>query len=170
MTERKDTISEEKQSLYEIAKKSSSFQKKLILTGFSSFVFIVVVISASLYLLSLKSPKTLAKEHSSVSSFDIDFLHTPEINTKLKTDRNKESSLKARFSIQVSSKDAKARVNRKMNLIANKLQKRLAGYSARDLSKKYGIEKVRKELLDKINAITKPVQINQIFIKDFLIH
>ncbi|MBY0463022.1 MAG: flagellar basal body-associated FliL family protein [Alphaproteobacteria bacterium] len=170
MTERKDTLSHGWKSFYEAAKNISHFQKKLILTGFSSFVFIVVVISGSLYLLHSKPPKTLAKEHAASNSFDIDFLHTPEIITKLKNGKNNKANLKARFSLEVSSKDAKERVYKKMHLIANNLQKRLSAYSAKDLRKKHGIEKVRQELLDKINAITKPVKIKQIFIKDFLIN
>lgn len=97
-------------------------------------------------------------------------IYTPEITTKLKTTKNKESILKARFSLEIASHDEKAKVNKKMHLIANQLKKKLETYAATDLTKTKGIESLRKELLTNINKIIRPIKVNRVFIKDFIIH
>ncbi len=169
MTEGKDAVLEDWREFYESDKNTSRFQRKLAITGVLSFVFIIAVLSGSQFFLNSKPVQALTKEHPSANLFNVDFLHTPEIITKLKTDKNKVSTLKAKFSLEVSSHDEKMKVTRKMHLITNQLQKRLEAYSAKDLQKVSGIEKLRQEILDKINTITKPVKISQVFIKDFLI-
>lgn len=170
MTIKRDTVLDGWKEFYEPNKKFSRFQKKLVITSVFSFGFIIMILGGTFHFQRIGTVQPILKEHTAANIFRINLVYTPEITTKLKTRKDKESILKARFSLELVSHDEKTKVNQKMHLIANQLKQKLQTYAAMDLTKTKGIENLRKELLTKINKIISPIRVNQVFIKDFIIH
>lgn len=97
------------------------------------------------------------------------FVPLPELLVNLKMYQGKGTILKATFVLQIANEKDVPEVNRFLPLITDQFQTFLREMTVVDLQGAAGIERIRQELLVRINQIVKPVKVIEVLVKDFLV-
>jgi flagellar FliL protein len=115
------------------------------------------------------------KKEASVEEEDKDhggevaFLTLPEILFNLKATKGKGSILKATFVLELRKILDKEKVEHLKPLIIDQLQSYLRELEVVDIQGAAGLERIRQELLARINISIAPIKIRQVLVKDFII-
>lgn len=99
----------------------------------------------------------------------VTFLPLPELLVNLKPYRGKTAILKATFVLQIAEEKEREEINHFTPIITDQFQTFLREMNVTDLQGASGIERIRQELLVRINQIVKPYKVMEVLVKDFLI-
>jgi flagellar FliL protein len=166
----------EKKNKQDNAKKSPSRNKLIIILG--CVIGIGVLTTVGIFLV----PKLIHMMGKSESSEDegeesekpalgklVAFVPLPELLVNLKMYQGKGTILKATFVLQVANEKDVPEINRFVPLITDQFQTFLREMTVIDMQGAAGIERIRQELLVRINQIVKPVKVIEVLVKDFLV-
>lgn len=117
---------------------------------------------------SFTEEDNINSEKSSISKL-IAFISLPELLVNLKIYQGKSAILKASFVLQVANEKDASEINHFIPVITDQFQTFLREMTIVDLQGAAGIERIRQELLVRINQIIKPVKIMEVLVKDFLV-
>lgn len=99
---------------------------------------------------------------------EIAFLNLPEILFNLKATKGKGTILKATFVLELRRLSDKEKVDHLKPLIIDQMQSYLRELEVVDIQGAAGLERIRQELLNRINISIAPIKIRQVLIKDFI--
>jgi flagellar FliL protein len=97
------------------------------------------------------------------------FVNIPEVIVNLKIARSRGYLLKANFIVQVDSEAEKNKIEALKPMILDQIQVYLRSLQVEELQGSEGLERVRQELLSRINTILLPDKAINILFKTFLI-
>jgi flagellar FliL protein len=109
------------------------------------------------------------EEEDKEAGKEIAFLTLPEILFNLKATKGKGSILKATFVLELRKVLDKEKVEHLKPLIIDQLQSYLRELEVTDIQGAAGLERIRQELLTRINISIAPIKIRQVLVKDFII-
>lgn len=148
--------------------KESPLKKKQILYIGSAVGVVLAVVGV--YLSPLPTMvKSLFSRSSQTSLMELAFLPIPEMIVNLKNTKNRGSILKAIFVLELESLQEKEKVDHLKPIIIDQFQSYLRELEVNDIQGAAGIERVRQELFNRVNAIITPLKIRQVLVKDFLV-
>lgn len=110
-----------------------------------------------------------AEEEDKNHEGEVAFLTLPEILFNLKATKGKGSILKATFVLELRKVLDKEKVEHLKPLIIDQLQSYLRELEVVDIQGSAGLERIRQELLTRINISIAPIKIRQVLVKDFII-
>jgi flagellar FliL protein len=162
----------EKKSKPEVTKKPVSRNKIIILLG--CVIAAGVLTTAGILFIPklihmMNKEETAASDEKSSITKNISFITLPELLVNLKMYQGKGAILKTTFVLQVAHEKEVEEINRYIPVITDQFQTFLREMTVVDLQGAAGIERIRQELLVRINQIIKPAKIMEVLVKDFLV-
>ncbi|MHA1558742.1 MAG: flagellar basal body-associated FliL family protein [Alphaproteobacteria bacterium] len=97
------------------------------------------------------------------------FVTLPDIIVNLRSEKDRTSLLKAVFTVEVESDETKKVVEHQQSILIDQCHSYLRSCTEEDLQDISGVERVRGDLLTRINNAINPFKIKQLLIHDFVI-
>lgn len=97
------------------------------------------------------------------------FLPLPELIVNLKNAKGKNTILRATFVLYMANEKNREHVSHYIPLITDQFQTFLRELDVVDVQGSSGIERIRQELLSRINQIVAPIKVKEVLVKDFLV-
>ncbi len=97
------------------------------------------------------------------------FHDLPEILVNISAAGKKSSFLKISISLEIEDETKLPEIQRLEPRIIDKFQIYLRGLSIDDLQGTQGVYRLREELLERVNATTKPIKVTQVLFKEILV-
>ncbi|MCX7338815.1 MAG: flagellar basal body-associated FliL family protein [Alphaproteobacteria bacterium] len=144
-----------------------------LLVIFGLIVILIGGSAAAIFLTPLKDKiwptNDKIKKADDVNLLEVAFLNMPEILVNLKSDKPRGNMLKASFVFELNSPEDKEEVDHVKPLIVDQFQSYLREQEVSDLQGAVGLERLRQELLNRVNTIISPRKIRQVLLKEFLL-
>ena len=146
---------------------------KILIIIIAVLVLIIAGLGGLFFLNSNKSSSASTNQSSTSTSSEnrlkLSFLQLPELLINLRTLHGKDAILRASFTLQLSSENDTEIIKQYIPLIVDQFQTFLREMNVADIQGASGIERIRQELLIRINQLVKPHKILEILVKDFLV-
>ena len=155
-------------------KDSGAGSKKLIII-IAAVVLLLIGGGAAAYFMGLfdSSSETTESEPSSDSkkaALDLAFFHDlPDITVNLNSKGRKQSVMKLKISLEVSSPDEIPKLQALMPRVIDNFQVYLRELRLDDLKGSAGIYRLREELLMRVNAAISPAKVKAVLFKEMLV-
>lgn len=145
-----------------------SSQKKLIVIIISFIILALIGAGTFFYVRNMLFKQNSPKEEKT-ALLRVVFVSLPEIIVNLKSSKTRGSILKATFMLELNSPQEKEEIERLKPIIVDQFQTFLRELDVGDLQGAVGLERMRQELFNRVNAIITPIKIRRILFRDFLI-
>ncbi|WP_083821248.1 flagellar basal body-associated FliL family protein [Candidatus Odyssella thessalonicensis] len=116
-----------------------------------------------------KEEKKAEETSQSLDITKVAFTTLPEILLNLRNANGKSSFLKVTFIVQSPNEEVGKKVEKLKPIIVDQFQDYLRGLDVEDLAGSAGLQRVRSELLTRINNIVAPEKVSDILFGPFLI-
>ena len=162
----------EKKITSEVTKKKGPLNKIIIILGCViglGFLATAGILFFPKLIHMINKPETSEEDEKPKMSKSVTFISLPELLVNLKMYQGKASILKATFVLQIANEKDAVELNRFIPVITDQFQTFLREMTIVDLEGASGIERIRQELLVRINQVVKPAKIMEVLVKDFLV-
>ncbi len=109
------------------------------------------------------------KKEEDVDLMQIAYLTLPDMIVNLKTNKNKVTVLKCSFILELRTVKERDNIDHLKPVIIDQFQSYLREQEMSELQGSTGVERIRQELLNRVNAVISPFKIRRVLIKEFLI-
>ncbi len=99
----------------------------------------------------------------------VEFITLPDSIVNIRGERKRSHILKAVFLVEVLKPEDKVKVESSVPIIVDQFQSFLRELEVSDLYGAAGLERVRQELLARLNTVISPVKSRYLLVKEFLI-
>ncbi|MBP9753238.1 MAG: flagellar basal body-associated FliL family protein [Proteobacteria bacterium] len=155
--------------------KKGKFDVKRILKPLIIIGSIVVVLGGVFLspigskLFNNKSEEAISEEERAKKAREITYLPLPETVVNIKNPKGKNTFLKASFTLLISNEKEREHINYFVPLINDQFQTYLREMDVEDIQGAAGIERIRQELLIRINQVITPFKVKEVLVKEFLV-
>lgn len=150
-------------------------KKKLILfIGLPALVIIIGVVAA-VFLIGIgggEEQEADAKQGESAeaqSGGPVVFFDLPELLVNLNTGPQKAAYLKIKVALELPGAASQARVEEMLPRVLDNMQVYLRELRLEDLSGSAGVQRLKEELLIRVNAAIEPQKVNDVLFKEMLV-
>ncbi len=151
------------------APKKSMLNKKQLIYISAGIVTLLICIGILLSPLPTMVKSFLFQKNNRADLLELAFLPIPEMIVNLKSTKSHGNILKAVFVLEIGTIQEKEEIEHLKPLIMDQFQSYLRELEISDVEGGAGIERVRQELFNRVNAIIAPLKVRQVLIKDFLV-
>ncbi|CAO5674268.1 MAG: hypothetical protein HEEMFOPI_00029 [Holosporales bacterium] len=176
MAEEENTKEEAKKDLAKADQKKldikNAAKKILIIVGSIIIVVIGIFFSPIGSKFFKEKPTTedgLSDEDKAKKAREITYLPLPETIVNIKNPKGKNTFLKASFVLQIANEKEREHINYFIPLINDQFQTYLREMDVDDIQGAAGIERIRQELLIRINQVITPFKVKEVLVKEFLV-
>lgn len=150
----------------EAAPSRSKKKPFIIITAITTVLLLLIAAATYFYFSHVKS-KENPEENFKIQ--DVEFIPLQEMNINLKTNKGDVSILRATFFLEVEDLKQKEKIEKFKPIIIDQFQTYLRELDFATLRGSGGLERLRQDLVIRVNGIIKPLKIRNILFKDFLI-
>lgn len=109
------------------------------------------------------------KKEQDVDLMQIAYLTLPDMIVNLKSTKNKVTILKCSFILELRTVKDRDDIDHLKPVIVDQFQSYLREQEVQDLQGVTGVERIRQELLNKVNSVISPYTIRRVLLKEFLV-
>jgi len=171
-TRREDEAEEEgAEDLSELQPKRLSGKKIIAIAGGALVLVAALAVGAMLFLGEDGNGKNTAAENGQDSEVksELIFVDVPELVVNLNTGERQQRFLRARISLEVESKQARAEVEEKLPRVIDDFQVYLRELRVQDLNGSAGLYRLKEELLKRINRSVEPVEVKDVLFREMVV-
>jgi flagellar FliL protein len=111
----------------------------------------------------------LSLEEKAKKAREITYLQLPDMVVNLKNSKGKNTFLKAIFTLQIANEKEREHINYFVPLITDQFQTFLREMDVEDIQGAAGIERIRQELLIRINQVITTFKVKEVLVKEFIV-
>ncbi|MBN9526435.1 MAG: flagellar basal body-associated FliL family protein [Alphaproteobacteria bacterium] len=144
--------------------------KKLILIALIALILLGGGGGAAWFFLFKKKPAEHAEEAAKPAQPKIlAFLDLPDILVNLQSTGRTQSFLKLKVALEYDQADTLVQLNQKMPRVIDNFQVYLREMRSEDLAGSAGLQRLKEELLYRVNAAIAPAKISDVLFKEMLV-
>jgi flagellar FliL protein len=115
------------------------------------------------------SDENLSDEEKAKKAREVTYLPLPDTVVNLRNAKGRNTFLKASFVLQIHNDKEREHINYFIPVISDQFQTFLREMDVDDIQGAAGIERVRQELLIRINRVIAPFKVKEVLVREFLV-